>query len=190
LVDSQGLAIESGKKPSSEFKMHLRVYQLRPNVDAVVHAHPTFSTLFASSDQELGKCLLTEAIVTQGRIPKAKVALPSTDEVPDSITNLVHQTNAILLANHGLLTYGANLEEAYNRLESVEHFAKIQYFADLAGIGKSIDQSTVSRLESLRSVYGLTNPIVSCSSTECNKSSENEKKLVDLITRALSEEMR
>ncbi|MCO4784238.1 MAG: class II aldolase/adducin family protein [Candidatus Cloacimonetes bacterium] len=170
-VNTQGVSMEAGKKASSEFEMHKRVYELRNDVNAVVHCHPAYCTYFASSKNDLNLCLLTEAIVAQGSIPKAKLAIPSTNEVADSITPFVNQTDAILLANHGAITYGANLEIAYSKMDSLEHFAKIVYLGLNDDSFNLVHGETVDLLQGMRSGYGMNTPCIPCD----QKSMKSEK---------------
>lgn len=162
LVDSHGKSLEVGKKASSEFAMHKRVYELRSDVNAIVHCHPAYCTYFASSKHDLNICLLTEAIVAQGAIPKAKLAIPSTNEVADSITPYVTQTDAILLANHGAITYGSNLEIAFSKMDSLEHFAKIVYLGLNDDSFNLVNGETVDLLQGMRSGYGMETPCIPC----------------------------
>lgn len=111
--------------PSSEVKMHLRVYQENPAVMAVVHVHPPVASSFAAAGIPLDTPLLTEAIVGLGPVPLAPFALPSTEEVPDSVAPFCRTHKAVLLSNHGPLTWGASLEEACFRMEILEHLATV-----------------------------------------------------------------
>ncbi|MEC1524164.1 class II aldolase/adducin family protein [Neobacillus niacini] len=124
-MDLSGKVLAGDLKPSSEVKMHLRVYNENPEVNAVVHAHPPIATSFAIAGTPLDKPVLPEAIVLLGNVPVAPYALPGTQEVPDSIAPYCNTHNAVLLANHGALTWGRDLMEAYFRMESLEHYANI-----------------------------------------------------------------
>ena len=133
--------------PSSEMPMHLMVYWLRPDVNAVVHAHPAVATAFAAARQGLTEPVLPEVVLTLGPVPLAQYATPSTEEVPRSIEKLIAVCNALLLANHGVLTVGHDLDEALQRMERVEHLAKITLFARLLGGAASLDQSDVDKIK-------------------------------------------
>ena len=111
--------------PSSEIKMHLRVYKENPDVNAVTHAHPITATSFAIAGISLDEPILTETLMSLGSVPVAAYATPGTQEVPDSIAPFCRGYNAVMLANHGVLTWGESLIKAYYRLESVEYYAKI-----------------------------------------------------------------
>jgi L-fuculose-phosphate aldolase len=140
----------SGRKPSSEYLLHLRVYAKRPDVLAVVHAHPPVATGLASAGIALDKPLTSEIVIGLGKVPLAPYATPGTGEVSDSITGLLENHNAIMLANHGVVTYGSSLEAAFQRMETVEQAAKITLVAEHLGGGKLIPPDKVKKLEEIR----------------------------------------
>ena len=111
--------------PSSEVQMHIKVYQERDEVGAVVHAHPPHATAFAVAGKPLDKKILPEAIISLGTVPVAGYATPSTEEIPASIEEFLLDYNAVLLSNHGVLTWGEDLKQAYFRMETVEFYARI-----------------------------------------------------------------
>ncbi len=111
--------------PSSEVQMHIKVYQERDEVGAVVHAHPPHATAFAVAGKPLDKKILPEAIISLGTVPVAGYATPSTEEIPASIEEFLSDYNAVLLSNHGVLTWGEDLKQAYFRMETVEFYARI-----------------------------------------------------------------
>ena len=108
-IDGEGRKIEGKLNPSSEIKMHLRVYQERPDVNAVVHAHPPTATAFAVVNKPLDKFILPEAILTVGTVPVCAYGTPSTMEIPDSLAPYIQNHDAFLLQNHGALTVGNTL---------------------------------------------------------------------------------
>ncbi len=124
-MDLDGNILEGVRKPSSEVKMHIRVYKENPEALAVTHAHPPVSTAFAVAGIALDTPILPEGVVQLGAVPVAKYATPGTQQVPDSIAPFCKDYNAVLLANHGALTWGKNLIEAYYRMESVEYYATL-----------------------------------------------------------------
>lgn len=163
LTDQEGRPVERQQKASSEFAMHLQVYRSRPEINVVIHCHPVYATVFACSKKELSSCLLTEVAVCIGLVPTAELALPSTKQVAESILPWVTKTDCILLAHHGALTYGADLEDAFNKMETLERYAQISYYAELWGQAQYILPAKIRELEVLRSSYGLQNPIIPCS---------------------------
>lgn len=153
-IDMSGELI-SGKKPSSEYLLHLCVYNSRPDVAAVVHAHPPVATGLASAGVALDRPLTSEMVIGLGKVPLAAYATPGTEEVSWSIAGLVRDHNAIMLANHGVVTYGPDLETAFQRMETVEQAAKITLVAGHAGGGKLIPPEKVKKLEEIRRRLGL-----------------------------------
>jgi L-fuculose-phosphate aldolase len=153
-IDMNGGSL-SGKKPSSEFLLHLCFYKNRPDVMAVVHAHPPLATGLASAGRALDKPLTSEMVISLGRVPLAEYATPGTAEVTDSIAGLVGGHNAIMLANHGVVTCGGDLETAFQRMETVEQAAKITLAAGLAGGGLLIPPEKAAKLEEIRRKLGL-----------------------------------
>ena len=133
VTDMAGKVLEGKGRPSSEIKMHLYAYKMRPDVMAIVHAHPPFATAFAAAGLDLKAPLLPEVALTVGPVPLAKYATPSTEEVPRSIAPLLKKHQALLLANHGVLALGQSLDEALQRMERVEHLAKISFLAKILG---------------------------------------------------------
>lgn len=127
VVDGEGKVIEGDGTPSSELAMHLRVYRENPEAGAVAHAHPTFATVCAVQRRPLDEAILAEAVVQLGRVPVAQYARPGTGEVPESIAPFCRDFNAVLLANHGALTWGDTLDRAWFRMETLEFYAKITY---------------------------------------------------------------
>ena len=124
-LDLDGNHLEGTGKASSETKMHLRVYKENPEVKAVVHAHPVTATAFAAARIPLDKAVMIETVIGLGVVPVANYALPGTQEVPDSIAPFCRDYNAVLLANHGALTWGKTPIEAYYRMESLECSAEV-----------------------------------------------------------------
>ena len=139
-----------GRKPSSEILMHLEVYRQRPDVNAVVHAHPPMATAFSIAGVTLARCILPEVVVTLGGIPTAEYATPGTAEVPESIGQAIHEYDAVILAHHGTLTVGQTLWNAYQQLEKVEHAAQITLIARQLGQVKTLSPEAVSKLMAQR----------------------------------------
>ncbi len=133
LISLSGKVIRGRAEPSSEKEMHLTVYNLRPDINAVVHGHPLFATSFASAGLSLKDSVLPEIILTLGKIPLADYGTPGTAEVGNSISDLIRESDAILLENHGVLAIGHSIETAYFNLERVEHYAQIAFQAKMLG---------------------------------------------------------
>lgn len=145
----------SGKKPSSEYLLHLCFYKQRPGAMAVVHAHPPLATGLGCAGTALDKPLTSEVVIALGKVPLAGYATPGTDEVAGSIAGLVKEHDAIMLANHGVVTCGRDLETAFQRMETVEQAAKITLAAALAGGGRLIPPDKVAKLDEIRARLGL-----------------------------------
>lgn len=156
-IDAEGRLLEANGdfKPSSEMKMHLRVYKERPDVQAVVHAHPPYATTFAAAGIPLDKPVLSEAILTLGRVPVARYGTPSTREVPDAVAEYLPYYDAMLLANHGALTYGDSLMNAYHKMESVEFYARILYQVQMLGGARELSSEQVGDIYEIRRKSGM-----------------------------------
>lgn len=157
-VDAKGNVIEAneGFRPSSEIKMHMRVYQKRPDVGAVVHAHPVFATSFAIAGIPLTQPIMPEAVISLGSVPIAEYGTPSTMEIPDNVEKYLPYYDAVLLENHGALTWSTDLTAAYMKMESVEFYAELLYRARMLGGPKEFDRQTVEKLYEVRKKMGLT----------------------------------
>lgn len=140
------LEMEEGFGPSSEVKMHLRVYQKRPDMQAVVHAHPIFATSFAVMGQALEQPIMPEVIVNFGKIPLAPYGTPSTAEIPDAVEPYLADYQAILLEHHGALTWAKDLLSAYMKMESVEFYAELLYRTTQLGGPRELDEQKLERL--------------------------------------------
>jgi L-fuculose-phosphate aldolase len=139
-----------GQRPSSEILMHLEVYRQRPEVQAVIHAHPPLATAFSIAGVSLARCVIPEVIVTLGGIPTTDYATPSTHEVPESIRQAIRHYDAIIMSHHGSLTVGSDLWEAYLRLEKVEHTAQITLAAHQLGHVGTLSPGAVDQLAEMR----------------------------------------
>lgn len=157
-VDAQGKVIQAnpGFKPSSEIKMHMRVYKERPDVKSVVHAHPMYATAFAIAGIPLTQPIMPEAVIALGCVPIAKYGTPSTNEIPDAVSEYVQYFDAVLLENHGALTFSDSLLAAYNKMESVEFYAQLLYLSRQLGGPKELSDAQVQRLYEIRRQFGMT----------------------------------
>lgn len=156
-VNAKGEVLEAneGFRPSSEVKMHMRVYQERPDVGAVVHAHPMYATTFAIAGIPLMEPIMPEAVIFLGGVPLAKYGTPSTVEVPDSVAEFLQDYDAVLLENHGALTYSDTLLNAYHRMGSVEFYARLMYQAKMLGGPQILSPDRVEELYEIRRNMGL-----------------------------------
>jgi L-fuculose-phosphate aldolase len=162
ITDLDGRKLQGDRDPSSEMLMHLEVYRQRPDVQAVVHAHPPIATGFAVAGIPLDRAVLAEVLTTLGSIPIAAYATPSTRELPEAVRKYIKAYDGMLLANHGALTVGGDLFGAYYKMETIEHFAKISLVARLLGRENLLSREEVVRLQDLRGTYGITAPAPIC----------------------------
>lgn len=162
VTDLTGTKVAGTRDASSELKMHLEVYRQRPDVGAVVHAHPATATGFAVAGVPLTRAVLAEVITTLGGIPIAEYATPSTAELPAAIRDYIKAHDGLLLANHGALAVAGDLFTAYHRMETIEHFAKISLVARQLGREHLLSRNEVARLQGLRGMYGIASPAPIC----------------------------
>ena len=168
-----GSVISKGSyEPSSEVKMHLRVYNENPEIVAVCHAHPPVATSFSIAGIPLDKAILNEGVVSIGTVPIARYATPGTLEVPDSIAPFCVEYNAVLLANHGALTWGSSLMESFFRMETLEFYATIiMYTSNIIGKSNELSCDQISRLLEIRENLGIkAGGVPQCSRVPTNTS--------------------
>ena len=196
-MDLSGKVISGKLKPSSEVKMHLRVYHENPDVNAVVHAHPPVATSYAIAGISLDQPVSPEAVVILGTVPVAPYATPGTQEVPDSIAPYCKDYNAVLLANHGALTWGSDLMQAYYRMESLEHYAlMLMYSNNIINKTNELNCAQISDLIDIREKMGIkTGGIPTCEQGERVKTAEKSEpaqsndQLIESIVRKVTEDV-
>jgi len=155
-MDYKGNIIAGNGKISTENKMHLFAYLRRPEVKAVVHCHPPFSTAFAVAGISLVEHYLPEVMLSIGKVPLCKFAAPSTDEVPKSIKPYIDYAWAFLLENHGAITVGRDLDDAYYKMEKLEHYARIIFLSKQIGNPKKLSDEVVAKIfEMAETTYGI-----------------------------------
>ena len=154
-LDLDGNLLEGVRKPSSETKMHLRIYQEDPLVRAVVHAHPPAATAFAAAGLPLDRPVLQEAVVQLGTVPVAPFALPGSQGVADSVAPYCRQYRALLLEYHGAVTWGDSMEQAHYRLECLEQLATVTLHLRTLGCDRQMPDALVRELEGLRPSWGI-----------------------------------
>jgi L-fuculose-phosphate aldolase len=172
ITDLDGTKLAGERDPSSEMQMHLEVYRQRPDVNAVVHAHPPVATAFAVAGIPLDRAVLAEVVTTLGSVPIAEYATPSTKELPDAVRKYVKAHDGMLLANHGALTLGTDLFSAYYKMETIEHFANISFVARMLGGERLLSRDEVVRLQGLRGMYGISAPAPICADPVAGDSRE------------------
>ena len=203
-VDATGKVIQAnpGFKPSSEIKMHMRVYRERPDVNSVVHAHPLYATSFAIAGIPLTEPIMPEAVIALGCVPIAEYGTPSTEEIPDAVSKYLQHYDAVLLANHGALSFSDSLLNAYYKMESLEFYAQLLYQSKMLGGPKKLTDSQVSKLYEIRRKFGLKgkHPADLCLNAKDGKpschgcggscsSSGADKDLVEKVTKLVLEQL-
>ena len=159
VIDANGKKLQGSHNASSETEMHLAIYQERRDSHAVVHAHPCTATAFACSGMALEEPICAEVVMTLGKVPLAPYATTGTPELTRNIRPFIADHQAILLANHGVVTYGEDLLSAYLRMEAVEHFAKVTLAARQIGAPQVLDNVQLTALEDARRRYVGRRPL-------------------------------
>ena len=156
-MNLDGTVLQSGGlNPSSEVKMHLRLYRENHDIMGVTHAHPPVCTSFAVAGIGLDKAIYSEAVVNLGVIPCVPYEPPGSQGLPDSVAPYCRDYNGVLLANHGALSWGTSLIEAFFRLESMEHYAMIlMYTGNIIGRANALSRDQVSELIRIRERLGI-----------------------------------
>jgi L-fuculose-phosphate aldolase len=153
ITDLEGRPLND-RRASSELAMHLLIYGERPEINAVCHAHPPNGTAFAVAGLAIDQPILSEVILTLGCVPLASYGTPSTDELTEQMKPLVKHHNALLMANHGAVAYGTDLWQAWDRLETLEHTAKIAILSRVLGGSKNLPADAIEKLINVREAAG------------------------------------
>jgi L-fuculose-phosphate aldolase len=148
-VDLAGRVLTGEGQPTSEIRMHLLAYELRPDVSAVVHAHLPYATACTLAGIDLLEPILPEVVITLGGIPTAPYATPGTEEVPEAIRGIIEEYDALLLSRHGAMTVGPDVMDAYNKMEKLEHTARVVLAARLQGPLPPLPPAEVEKLRRL-----------------------------------------
>ena len=209
ITDLEGKALND-RRASSELEMHLLIYRDRPDVKAVCHAHPPNGTAFAVAGLAIDQPILSEVILTLGCVPLAEYGTPSTDELSKAMRPLLKHHNALLMANHGAVAYGNDLWQAFDRLETLEHTAKIAILSRILGGSRNLSPDAIEKLINVRESAGYLDQSARCqacgylhetnlscptgdrpvsnqsSSNGAGKISLTRDELVELLSRAVS----
>jgi L-fuculose-phosphate aldolase len=190
-IESGGPVCDQSQRPSTELPMHLEVYGQRPDVGAIIHAHPPLATAFTVAGISLAQCVIPEVVLTMGTIPTTRYATPSTEQGREVVRELIREHDALVLDRHGTLTVGPDLIGAYRKLEKVEHAAQVTLAARQLGNIRTLPPEEVKRLEAMRAQLGLGDSVTACS--QCgtcgrenggngNGSGEVDEEVVDVVT--------
>lgn len=150
VVDMHGRRLAGFRDVSSEIAMHLTIYRMRDDVHAVVHAHPPTATGFAACGLALDQALISEVLLSLGGVPLARYATPGTSELSEALEPFIPDHDAVLMANHGVVTYGCDLMQAYLNMETVEHFARIALVVKQLGCEHPLAADQVNKLLEMR----------------------------------------
>ena len=161
LTDMDGKTL-SDRRASSELAMHLLIYKMRPDIQAVCHAHPPHGTAFAVAGLAIDKPILSEVILTLGCVPLTDYGTPSTDELTEAMKPFVPHHNALLMANHGAVAFGEDLWQAFDRLETLEHTARIAILAKALGGANDLPQDAIKKLIEIREKAGYLQKNARC----------------------------
>jgi L-fuculose-phosphate aldolase len=155
VTDLDGHKLSGRRNPSSELGMHLLIYKRRPEINAVCHAHPPVATGYAAAGIPLNKAILCELVLSLGCVPVSRYGTPGTPELAEALEPLVQSYDSILMANHGVVTYGPDLLTAFFRMETTEHFARVALVSELLGKQVLLSAGDVEKLLAARARYGL-----------------------------------
>src|SRR5713226_6194035 len=153
IVNEEGERLAGRRNVTSEIGMHLLIYRLRPDIQAIVHAHPPTATGFAAAGIPLTEPLVCEVVIGLGCIPLARYGTPGTSELAKTLEPFVPNYDAILMSNHGVVAYADTLEHAYMKMETVEHFAQIALVTHLLGRQQPLQEREVEKLLLARAKY-------------------------------------
>ena len=154
-VDARGQVVDHGPKSSTEVGIHLVSYAERPDVRAVLHCHPPHAVALTLAGIDMQLPVIPEIIVTIGGIPTAPFGTPGTDELPESIRAIVRCSDTVVMQNHGSVTLGSNLLDAYKKLDMLEHTARILWLANCVGTVKPLPADAVQKLLGTRAKLGI-----------------------------------
>jgi L-fuculose-phosphate aldolase len=189
VVDLDGRPAKGRARPSSEIRVHLAAYRARPSIGAVVHAHPPTAIAFTIAGLPLAQCLVPESIVALGDVPTAAYATPSTDDLAAGVERLLVDHDVVMMDRHGSVTVGRDVFEAYDRLESLEHTARITHLARALGPVRPLPPAEVARLRAMAEAMGLSRKWSSCEGcTACGapRGAAEEAQIAEIVERVIA----
>lgn len=171
VCDGQGKQVEPntrGRRPTSEIKVHLAIYRHRPDVTAVIHSHPPHATAFAIAGIPLPEGIHPEAEVFLGKVRTAPFAMPSTEELPQSIMPLIDQyTNTVLMGNHGSVSFDTTLIGAYYKLEILDAYCRTLLLTRQLGHANTLTADQMAGLLEVKAKFGMPDPRLACAKDGC-----------------------
>lgn len=154
IMDFNSKVIKGKKKPSSEKHLHAKIYEMRPDINAIVHCHAPYVSSFAVSHIPLSKPIISENVFYFGEIPLAQYAMPSSDELVEYTAKYFDHCDAVLMANHGIIIGGKNLEDAYYKMETAETYAQIYLNSVILGGSVDLSKEHIEEIQGLRKLMG------------------------------------
>lgn len=171
VVDMDGKQVEAnahGRKRTSEVLIHLAIYKHRPDVRAVIHSHPPHATAFAIANIPLPEGIHPEAEVFLGRVPIARYATPSKQDLADSILPLIKpETNTVLMGNHGSVTFDKDLISAFYKLEILDAYSRILLLCKQLGRANTLSAQEMTELLQVKQSFGIPDPRLACAPQGC-----------------------
>ncbi|NOZ00962.1 MAG: class II aldolase/adducin family protein [Deltaproteobacteria bacterium] len=195
VVDLEGHLVKGRGSPSSEVKVHLAAYRVREDCGAVIHAHPPTAVAFTIAGLSLAQCVVPESIITLGEVPTAPYATPSTDELAFQVEGLFDCHDVVMMDRHGSVTLGRDVMEAYDRLESLEHTARITYMARTLGAVRPLPDKEIQRLRAMAEAMGRETRFRSCKGCNvcgplgCGSSPDTDDSLISEVVRQVREKL-
>ncbi len=190
IADGKGNKISGDGRVTSEFFTHLAAYEERPEMSAVVHAHPPKAIGFTLAGVSLSDCVLPEVVYTIGGVPTAEYATPATPEGGKAIRDLIRQCDALLMDRHGALTIGVDVFDALHKMEKIEHAAETMLTAHLLGRVRRLESEEVEKLYKVREAYGVSGRAFKCSECGCTETVPVSPETNDSLDRAISDTLR
>ncbi|MFC1558814.1 class II aldolase/adducin family protein, partial [candidate division KSB1 bacterium] len=190
VCDKNGDKIAGKYRVSSEIRIHIEAYNQRPDINAVVHAHPAMATAFSLAGVSLAQCILPEVVLSLGSIPTTEYATPTTDEGPGVIKDLIKNHDAMILDRHGSLTVGRDIWDAYYKLEKIEHTAKVTLAAKKLGSIKMLSPEQIKTVVNVAEQFGVSKEALQCSNCgACGKPISDSDNLIKSITDVIVSEI-
>lgn len=149
-INFKGELLDNGGKPSSEKNMHIKIYEKRPDIKAIIHSHSPEITAFAAAGMEINEVIMPEFAYYFGSIPLSKYFLPSSNELAEHISNMLTDKNAVLMRNHGIVVAGENLKQAFYSLESIQAYCSVYLNVKILGKIKTLTKKQIKEIEKLK----------------------------------------
>jgi L-fuculose-phosphate aldolase len=173
ICDSAGKKLQGSRKPSSEIKLHVAIYNWRPDINAICHAHPVYATAYSTARIPLMRCILPEVVGTLGAIPLTQYGAPGSSDLPNTLQAVIDRYDAFLLEAHGVLTLGKTVEDSFNKIETIERYANILFIAEQLGPVEELSKAEIERLLKAAGRINLKDDLLSQSPSAPRKQ-ENE----------------